>query len=411
MENKSKELTFVDLLNIIFKRKILLTAITLIITILGTLFLGVVYNYDKAYYTTAFVLDYPGVENLTLPDGSSLKYSNFISQNSLEKVKDSNSNYSGIDVETLALSDDISISQEIVTNSANKKDAVYTITIKAKYFPNKEIAKSFLKDLSTLPISSIKEMVKNTRHDSYLTAYDNSVSFDNKLSFLEAQKAYLLEAYDTTITSLGNISVNNKSLTAYKQNVENYFLVNSLDLLVSEFEREGYAPINDALAKQYQSEIDALETKKTLNEAIIKEIRKEIGESAYTGKEFDSTRILELLEENALIAKKLEVLKDKLNYAKGVTTNNEAYTAFTNRLNDFYTNIDTFTNEYTQNINSIYEQLSSITFENSSIIKEAGGMSFPIAGLASFLVGFMVASCTIIVLNTIKNREIEKSKI
>ncbi len=408
MENKSKELTFGDLINIIFKHKILLASITLIITVLGTIILGVFYNNSNASYTTSFVLDYPGIETLTLPDGSNLKYTNFISQSSLEKVKDSNDSYSSIDVEALALSDDISISQEIVTNSANKKDTVYTITIKAKYFPDKDIAKAFLKDLSTLPINTIKEMVKNTVHDGYLTAYDNSISFDNKLSFLEAQKAYLLEAYDTTITSLGNISVNNKSLVAYKQNVENYFSINSLELLLSEFEREGYAPISDALASQYQLEINALETKKALNEAIIKEIRTEIGNSAYTGKEFDSTRIIELLEENALIAEKVNVLNIKLNYAKGTTINNEALESFTNRLNGFYANIDAFTTEYTQNINSIYEQLSSISFENSSIIKEKGSISIALAGVASFIVGFIISSIVILIVHNTKKKKLEQ---
>lgn len=408
MENKSKELTFGDLLSIIFKRKILLAAITLIITILGTLFLGVVYNNDKAYYTTSFVLDYPGVENLTLPDGSSLKYSNFISQNSLEKVKDSNSNYSEIDVETLALSDDISISQEIITNSANKKDTVYTITIKSKYFPNKEVAKSFIKDLSTLPINNVKEMVKNSRHDGYLNAYTSSVSLDNKLNFLESQKTYLLEAYDTTITALGNISVNNKSLLSHKQSVENYFAINSLDLLVSEFEREGYAPISEALAKSYQLEIDALLNKKSSNEAIIEEIRAELGNPAYSNKQFDSTRILELLEENALITVKVEALNRKLNYAKGLTLNDEAYNSFNNKVNDLYNNLTNFTNEYTQNINLIYEQLSSITFEYSSIIKEKGSISIAIAGAASFIVGFMAACMISITIDVILKRKKRK---
>ena len=199
MENKSKELTFADLLEIIFKHKILLTAITLIVTIVGTLLLGVVYNNNKAQYTTSFILEYPGSTDLTLPDGSNLKYTEFISEDSLLKVKNSNPDYKDIDVATLALSGDISISQEIVTNSANRKDTVYTITIQAKYFKSKEIAKSFLKDLSILPLLEIKEMVKNTTYDSYLTAFDNSLSFDNKLAFLTAQKEYVLSAYDNTI--------------------------------------------------------------------------------------------------------------------------------------------------------------------------------------------------------------------
>lgn len=402
MENKSKELTFIDILQIIFKRKVPLTVITLIITIVGTLLLGIVYNNSNAYYTTSFSLDYPGSTNLTMPDGSNLKYSDFISQKSLEKVKNSNATYSKIDVVSLALSDDISISQEIITNSAGRKDTVYTITVKAKYFESKEIAKAFLKDLSTLPINSVKDMVKNTIHDSYLSAYETSVSFDNKLSFLQAQKDYIINAYDVTITSIGNIYVNNKSLTAHKQDVENYFLINSLELLVSEFESNGYAPKNDALANSYELEKDALKAQLKSNELILETIKMHLGDNAYTGKEFDATRILELSEENALINEKLVALKKKLAYAKGENIEDfkideEACAIFNNKVKVFYTKLDEFTNEYTNNVNAIYEQLSTISFENSSIIKEKGGISIPIAGIASFVIGFLLASLFIII--------------
>lgn len=405
MENKSKELTFADLLEIIFKRKILLAVITLIITIVGTLFLGVVYSNSNAYYTTSFSLDYPGSATLTMPDGSNLKYSDFISQKSLETVKKSDSKYSSIDVVSLSLYDDISISQEIVINSAERKDTVYTITVKSKYFTNKEVAKAFLKDLSTLPINNVKEMVKNTRHDSYLNAYDNSLSFDNKLNFLETQKEYLLSAYDKTITSLGDISINNKSLSTYKQGVENFFMMNSLELLKSEFEREGYAPKNEELVKSYQSEIETLISKKQSNENIIDAIRLEIGKNEYSDKQIGIDRILELLEENVIISSKIETLNTKLSYAKGEITNEQEYLAFTSKLTSFYENVDNFTNEYVENVNTIYEQLSAITFENSSIIKERGGVSIIVAGIASFIVGLLIASFTILILNGIKKKE------
>ncbi len=406
MENKSKELTFGDLVEIVFKRKVLLAVITLTITIAGTLLLGIVYNNGNSNYTTSFSLDYPGSANLTMPDGSNLKYSDFISQKSLETVKKSNSSYSKIDVVSLALFDDISISQEIVTNSAERKDTVYTITVKSKYFPNKEVAKAFLKDLSTLPINNVKEMVKNTIHDSYLTAYKNSISYDNKLNFLEAQKEYLLSAYDTTISSLGNISINNKSLSTYKQDVENYFLINSLELLKSEFEREGYAPIDKGLVKSYTSEIETLTAKKLSNDKIIVAIRTEIGRSEYSDKQIESTRILELIEENVLISEKIKTLETKLAYAKGEkTTNEQEYSNFRTKLNNFYENIDNYTNDYIKNVNSIYEQLSAITFENSSIIKEKGGISIPIAGGASLILGFIIASIVNILIYFIKSKK------
>ena len=405
MENKSKELTFIDILEIIFKRKILLAVITLIITIVGTLFLGVVYSKNNTQYSTSFILEYPGSSTLTLPDGSNLKYTEFISEESLTKVKNSNVNYKNINVKALALSNGISISQEIVPNSANKNDTIYTITIKANYFPNREIAKSFMKDLASLPILEIREMVSNTTHDSYLTAYDNAVSFDNKLSLLNTQRYYLINSYNDIIEIIGNISVNGKSLSAYRQTIDNYFLLNSLDLLIGEFNREGYAPKNELLAIQYQTEIDTLTKKQQDNQAVIDAIRTELGKTEYANKEIDVTKIAELVEENATIAQKIETLQHQLQYAQGTQINETNYLAFVSNLEKFHTKVTDFTNEYVKNINTAYEQLSFVSFNSSSIVTTSGGISIIIAGGISFIVGIMIASFLILFLHAMKNRK------
>ncbi len=405
MENNTKELSFADLFGIIFKHKILLTVITLMITIVGTLCLEIFYNNSQSYYTTSFTLNYPGIENLTLPDGSNLKYADFISQSSLEKVKESKEDYKNIDVKSITLENDISIAWEIVSNSANKKDTVYTIKVKAKYFNGKKLAKEFLKDLAMLPINNIKEMVSSANHESYLAAYEQTKSFDNKISFLEAQKEYLLGTYLSTIESLGNISINNKSLTIYKQGVENYFLINSLELLKSELDSNGFAPTDEALASSYTAEINALEIKRSTNEKVIEAIRTEIGKTEYDGKQIEFTKLIELIEENAVITEQIAVLTKKLEYASGKIENVTSVTQFEAKLVSFHDEIEKFTDEYISNINAIYEQLSSTSFEHSSIIKETGSIGFALSGIISFILGFIIASATAIIVDVTKKKK------
>lgn len=402
MENTSKELTFIDLLEIIFKRKVLLAAITLIITVLGTLLLGVVYSNNRAQYSTSFIIEYPGDTALILPDGSDLKYTEFISEKSLTKVKNSNANYKNVDVKSITMYNDVSISKEIVETSKDINNNLYTITIKAKYFPNSEIAKSFIKDLATLPIIEIKEMIKNTLHDSYLKAYDESTSFDNKLSLLHLQKNYILSCYSSTISTVGNVTLNGKLITAYKQDIENFFLFNSLDLLIDELNREGYSPKNEILAASYQAEIDSLTIKLQTNQAVIDAIRLELGKEEYENKEVSVSKIAELLEENVRISEELNSLNKKLKYAKGELSNTEKYLVFEANVNKFYTQLRAFTNEYKENIGNIYEQLSSVSFEKSSIVSSSGRISIAISGALSFVIGFILASVLIVIIHFVK---------
>ncbi len=406
MENKSKELTFGDLIHIIFKRKILLAVITLIITILGTLFLEIVYNQNQSYYTTSFTLNYPGVENLTLPDGSSLKYADFISSSSLEKVKNSKEEYKNIDTQNITLKNDISISWQVVSNSANKKDTVYTIKVKAKYFNDKDLAKSFLQDLATLPINNIKDMVKSTNHREFLNALKELELYDEQVKYLEEQKKYLLETYSSTITSLQNLSINVSSLSMQKQLLEND---TSIDVLKSELDSKGYAPKTDSAKLSYRSKINALTAKKISNDKVIEAIRTELENPAYNGKQFDLSKLIELIEENTVITEEINSLNVKLEYASSTdTVESEELKTFKSNLTNVKDKFDNYTLKFENAVFSIYDNLSSTTFETSAIIEETGSISIIISGAISFILGFIVASGTILIIDFAKKKREEK---
>ncbi len=402
MENKSKELTFGDLIQIIFKRKILLLSITLIITILGTLFLEIFYNQNQSYYTTSFTLNYPGVENLTLPDGSSLKYADFISLNSLEKVKNSKEDYKNVDTKNITLNNDISISWQVVSNSANKKDTVYTIKVKAKYFNDKELAKGFLQDLATLPIENIKDMVKSTNHREFLNALKDLELYDEQVNYLDEQKNYLIETYINTITSLQNLSINVSSLTMQKQILEND---NSIEVLKSELDSKGYAPRTESAKLSYKSKINALTAKKNSNDKVIEAIRTELENPAYDGKQFDLSKLIELIEENAVITEEINSLNVKLEYASVTdTTKSEELKTFKSNLTSVKDKFENYTLKFENAVFSIYDNLSTTTFETSAIIEETGSISLVISGAISFVLGFIVASATALIVEFVKKK-------
>ncbi len=403
MENKSRELTFGDLIQIIFKRKILLAVITLIITILGTLFLEIFYNQNQSYYSTSFTLNYPGVENLTLPDGSSLKYADFISSSSLEKVKNSKEEYKNIDTQNITLKNDISISWQVVLNSANKKDTVYTIKVKAKYFNDKDLAKCFLQDLAILPINNIKGMVKSTNHREFLNALKELELYDEQVNYLEEQKKYLIETYSSTITSLQSLSINTSSLSTQKQILEND---TSIEVLKSELDSKGYAPKTDSAKLYYTSKINALTAKKTSNNNIINAITTELAKDAYQGKQFDLSTLISLIEENAVISEEINSLNVKLEYASSTdTVESEELKTFKSNLTSVKDKFDDYTLKFENAIFSIYDNLSSTTFETSAIIEETGSISIVISGAMSFVFGFVVAAILILIINKFSNKQ------
>ncbi len=407
MENEMKELTLFDILKRVFKHKIILISITLVITILGTLFLGVFYSKDNATYSTSFTLTYPKSESSIYPDGSNLIYTDFISEDNLQIIKNNKlEEYKSIDIEEMSLRNDISISQ-----TTKDTKTVYTVTIKQKYFNNRELAKKFLTDIASLPILKIIEMAQSTSHDDFINAYTSEIRYENKLELLETQKNFLIESYNKAIESYGNLTLqkddtSTSTLMEYKQSIVNYFSWNSISLLSSYLTVKGYAPENKELEKIYLTQKSVVEFELDIIKNLIE--TESLQNSNTPG---DYVTLAYLQEEQIKLEKEIKTLDNKIKFANGDYPTNLSqdekleYESFKNDLDEIYNKILYFLNEYAQNIEEIYETSSFVSFTTTSVITEDNSIGIFGSIVISCIVGFILACFCSLIYHEVKRRK------
>lgn len=71
--------------------------ISIVIAAVAALLTAFVLNVGANTYSVAFMIEYPGGTS-TYPDGTALRYESIIYSENLQKVKDGNEAYSGLDI-------------------------------------------------------------------------------------------------------------------------------------------------------------------------------------------------------------------------------------------------------------------------------------------------------------------------
>ncbi len=401
MDNKqSAEITWGYIFGKIFKHYATLMAITIIVAILGT-FLINYSNRGKVEYSSTFSIEYPNSQLLTYPDGSAFQYTDIISLSTLKTIKDSNDEYSDIDVEKMSSEGDIAISRAIDDITKNFS---YTISVKKNYFQSKELAKSFIADLATSPLKKVKSTIQDMQHSNYVSSYNGLLSYDQKVLLFNSQLNFLLKSYDDCISKYGNITVNNKSLITHKQEVENYLCTRPTSVLQSEIAIYGYAFRDDELAREYENEQKVFIAQVEENEKELADIETTINNPATNPQLLSSyySRKTELQKENAIISKQIANLTDKIAYAKGDIPVN---TEFESKLANYHSKVEEFTNNYANNIIAIYENQSSVSFDYSSVISESESTSIIVAVLIGLIIGFIIACIVCLIVDGVKNKK------
>ena len=96
-EEKESGVTFRDIVRMIGKRLWWVLGISIVIAAVAALLTAFVLNVGANTYSVAFMIEYPGGTS-TYPDGTALRYESIIYSENLQKVKDGNEAYSGLDI-------------------------------------------------------------------------------------------------------------------------------------------------------------------------------------------------------------------------------------------------------------------------------------------------------------------------
>ncbi len=235
MEELEQEegISLLDIIKVMFSRKILLLIITVAVGIVGTLVILLGYNRLKSTYVSSFTYSNYSLNQDTYIDGATFNYASLITEDNLKKVKESNESFSSINVTDIIDNNDISITRVKEETSTTPS---YTIKVEGKYFSNSSQAKEFIKAVVSLPLTINTDKLKYLAYDDNLVAYNNAAALDSKITYLKQQYNFILSEYESLTTMYNNyiISSTNKSIASYKTEFESAFnLTNSVDALYS----------------------------------------------------------------------------------------------------------------------------------------------------------------------------------
>lgn len=451
IEEKEEGISLGEILHVIFIKKWLLIAVTLIITLIGTIFAQFIYNPSSENYRTDYKLKFPGYESGLYPDGNAINYTEFIDLESLTEIKNSSEDFSNIDVETMVDANDISIERLTTTvNGEEVRTNAFTIVVAKKYFNSNSVAKKFLEALVSAPVDYAIESNSRINYKYDLTQSKLADTYENEVNYLIAQRDMIRNGYNGLIANYSNaysISLENNevmTLNQAKSEFEAFFASYNLETLLMEIEQNGYIKMTSDYEARLRNEIASLKRERDLNSIIISATQTKLDAllEQLSGL-YDQAQIeisLNVLQGYYEIIRTKQERNVEITYLINVVYNSYLkdpnidpqygdyindpnfpnigdYTdydtmlnEFKTKLDEFYKKLEEFTNIYEQFLKESFENESYVIYSVSSKVVSEGGISIVVALGASLILGFCVACCLNLVLDMPKYLKEKKEK-
>lgn len=394
-EKDEEGISLLDLLKVAFGRKILLLIITLSITIIGLLFVKFYYNQNKRQYYVNYEYVMPGIEEGRYIDDSKFNYQMLISPGSLNNVKNSNPDFSSIDIDKLVDNDGINIycNIEFKPQTSEIEKISYKLEAKVKYFKNGKQANAFIHAVADQPYNKTISLLDTIKYDSLLDQYKSSNVYDTKADCLVKQYELLQTQYEELIEKYGDVSLSDgKKLSYYQDELTIYFSENSVESLVTELQKNGYVKDYDNYKDELQNQLDKYSDDKDYNDQIIAELITHINAMsasiASTDLQAFNEIIADLTVKNAEIQRKIDKLNLQLDHST-ITDYDSKMKAFDARIEKYDEVLTRFTNDYKSVQKEVVTDGSYVSYNNNTV-KVQGGIKLYIAGPALLILGCFV---------------------
>ncbi len=405
MEEEKEEggISLGDIFRTIFSQKWLALIIALVITLAGTLCIYFISNNSKREYTASFVLNLPGDDanggNYVYPDGNVFYYSDIVSLDNLESVKEANSSFGNIDVTKMAKEGDITISRTRNQLSAENYESIYTINVKANYFSGEDVAREFISAIANQPGDHLTQM--EIDYDGKIIAARAATDYENELGYLQDQVKYLIGQYEILAEEYKQDFVINegKTLQNYLEEARAYVKNNTLSNLVTQAREGGYLKDNSLVAK-YQVEL--IQAKKDLEDAEYT-LQKMISATS------DQTQNAEAIR---VQSEKRNTLYRKVEYLTKYTSHTTADVpeAYKSAINAAYGEVEKFTEDFKQAASTVYGTAATVSFTTSNIIKTVGETGLVFSLLISLVVGIVVAAIVAYIVGRVRGKKAKKQE-
>jgi hypothetical protein len=413
---EEKGISIGEIFKIIFKRVWWVVGVTVAFLIVFVLLVQFVYNPSKRTYSVSYNFTYPNMASSQYPDGTTFRYTDLISEDTLKEIVDnSEGKYSNIDVSEMVANDDISIAYEEVDSDITPIDnnSYVVIEVKSKYFKNSEQAKDFIYDIIQNPKNKINKQIEEMDYSSNLTVgYVNAVTFTDKISYLQSQRTYLLGMYDSLINSYGQYyTINGKTLNAYRIELTNTFDNEDQTEVNNELSEKRYVLQYERYLANADTRIALLERDKTYNQneidALVTERNKliqEYGSTTSIEVETFNSRIRELTTAQESIEKSITEINETVAAINAGNSYKDALEEYTAKLDAFSTKLQEQTNIFKTVRTSVYADKTEITYKGNSVSPD-GGLNIILAAVIGLVVGFVLVSIVICIIDLPKYRK------
>ena len=394
-------LSLLDIIKLIWKRKILVGIITLIVLIISLLLILFWYNPNNATYQSDFELTFSGSDQDIYPTGKKFNYRDIVSLDRLNKIKQSNSKYSKINIDKLYDENNIRISR-LASSDITKISNNYSIVIADSGINDEKVIKDFISDLLKDVTNEIIVDVNSISYTYNFSGIDNYSLYTDVLNFLIYQKDIIINAYENLILTYGeSYSIDGTTLNAKLSTINNTIKNLSLDGLLSIAEQNRYV-IDSQDVENYNSliatRISSLLRIKEKNDLII---------DSYStlGSLIVYEDIQQRIAQNASIVLQLRNLLNSYNETNYSFTNEDILAPslpseeYKLSIESVYKEINDLVIDLENDVKAMGSDSLILNFESNSIVEKSGTINIFIAIVAGLVLGLILGSVVVLIID------------
>lgn len=430
MENKDIEIVEEEKEGIsigdIFKR-IWHAKITLGVTFAAVLVLGVVgihYLYTKPnqVYSGSVTYQFRGASQGLYPNGTTFDYRSLIESSTLQTVKNSNSDYANIDIQSMIDKNAIKVEQAItnVYNDAYEEVPTVlpnyiTLTCSASYFESEAQAKSFLQDILEAPNTLANSLYDAIVYNQNLELASTALTYEDQYSYLINQRDLIYSNYSELISTFGESAfISADSTTTVSQElttIRQFFTQYNLTNLQSEARLNGYVKSNQPTEiDKLKNELNRLVHEYNLNQTKIDNLQNQWKEmlanadSVIISSPNDFiTSIHNLTATNTDLYDSIETIANKLGaqlsggdgvkleFTYSSSTYSEAPKTYVETLATITNQLTSYTDQLKTTTTYLYTTYAEPIYTLPSVFELSGGLNIILNGAISFVAAVILA--------------------
>ena len=414
MEEEESGIKWGAVFAVIKKRLIFIIAIAVVAALVAGLLTGFVFNAGKDTYTLSFDLKSPSGEG-SLPDGTAFSVQNLVYSGNLQRVKDSNEMFAGLDIGILS-SGDITITDNRAVEGEEERpaaDARYTITAKESCFDSYEQADEFMHAVAESFVTLTQEALNGRNYSAWEQSYTLAPNYDERINVLRSQYNYVLSVYDGLIATRAYADFEVDGYTVEQHRAQAAGDISTrLTALGNEQSISAYVLGDSNNAVLYEAK--ELERQKQVNTAKIEALKKEIEDlltkygpliSASQLDTFESFHadIASLTQRNVEIDDQLERLYTSIGYVEqegkwvtGTGQLSKAPQTFTDEMEALRTRIAADTQTMSKVVSAVYSGFTAAEFRQAGAEVTSGGTNTIFVTVAVFVVAAVAAACVFV---------------